>query len=41
MRVEVELRSNVWTQLTEKDEIEEHLIARNVEQFSYAGAAIK
>jgi hypothetical protein len=38
MRVEVELRSNVWKQLTGKEEIEEHLIARNVEQFSHAGA---
>jgi hypothetical protein len=38
MRVEVELRSNVWKKLTGKEEIEEHLIARNVEQFSHAGA---
>jgi hypothetical protein len=38
MRVDVELRSVVWKQLMEKEEIEEHLIARNVEQFSYAGA---
>jgi hypothetical protein len=38
MRVEVELRNDVWKQLTGKEEIEEHLIARNVEQFSHAGA---
>jgi hypothetical protein len=38
MRVEAELRSNVWKKLTGKEEIEEHLIARNVEQFSHAGA---
>jgi hypothetical protein len=38
MRVEVELRSIVWKQLTGKEEIEEHLIKRNVEQFSHAGA---
>jgi hypothetical protein len=37
MRVEVELRSNVWKQLTGKEEIEEHLIARNVDQLSHAG----
>jgi hypothetical protein len=28
----------VWKQLTGKEEIEEHLIARNVEQFSHAGS---
>jgi hypothetical protein len=38
MRVEVELRRDVWKQLTGKEEIEEHLIARNVEQLSHAGA---
>jgi hypothetical protein len=38
MRVEVELRSNVWKHLTGKEEIEDHLIARNMEQFSHAGA---
>jgi hypothetical protein len=38
MRVEVELRINVWKKLMGKKEIEDHLIARNVEQFSHAGA---
>jgi hypothetical protein len=38
MRVKVELRNDVWTQLTGKEEIEEQLITRNVEQFSHAGA---
>jgi hypothetical protein len=38
MRVEVELRNNVRNQLMGKEQIEEHLIARNVEQFSHAGA---
>jgi hypothetical protein len=38
MRVDVELRRDVWKQLTGKEEIEEHLIARNVEQFSHAGS---
>jgi hypothetical protein len=28
----------MWKQLTGKEEIEEHLIARNVEQFSHTGA---
>jgi hypothetical protein len=37
-RVEVELWLNVWKQLMGKDEIEEHLISRNVEQFSHAGS---
>jgi hypothetical protein len=37
MGVEAELRNNVWKQLTRKEEIEEHLIARNVEQLSHAG----
>jgi hypothetical protein len=30
MRLEVELRRDVWKQLTGKEEIEEHLIARSV-----------
>jgi hypothetical protein len=38
MRVEVELRNDMWKQLTGKEEIEEHLTAGNVEQFSHAGA---
>jgi hypothetical protein len=38
MRVEVELRRNVWNKFTGKEEIEEHLITRNVEQLSHAGA---
>jgi hypothetical protein len=38
MRVEVELRSDEWKKLTGKEEIEEHLIAINVDQFSHAGA---
>jgi hypothetical protein len=38
MRVEVELRNDVWKQLTGKEEIEEHLIDRNFEQLSCAGA---
>jgi hypothetical protein len=38
MRVEVELRRDVWKQLTGKEEIDENLIARNVEQFSHAVA---
>jgi hypothetical protein len=38
MRVEVELRRDVWKQLTGKEEIEEHLIARNMEQLSHEGA---
>jgi hypothetical protein len=38
MRVEVELRNGVLKQLTGKEEIEEHLIARNMEKFSHAGA---
>jgi hypothetical protein len=37
-RVEVELRNHVWKQLTGKEEIEEHLIARNVVKFSHAGS---
>jgi hypothetical protein len=28
----------MWKQLTGNEEIEEHLIVRNVEQFSHAGA---
>jgi hypothetical protein len=32
MRVEVELRSDVWKKLTGKEEIEEHLIAKNLER---------
>jgi hypothetical protein len=38
MRVEVELRNDVWKQLTGKEEVEEHLIARNMDQLSHAGA---
>jgi hypothetical protein len=32
------VRNDVWKQLAGKEEIEEHLIARNVEQFSHAGS---
>jgi hypothetical protein len=38
MRVEIELRNDVWKQLTGKEELEEYIIARNVEQFSHTGA---
>jgi hypothetical protein len=37
----VEVTSNnetTWTKIEDKDEVEDHLIARNVEQFSHAGA---
>jgi hypothetical protein len=37
-RVEVEFRNNVWKQPTGMEEFEEHLIPRNLEQFSHAGA---
>jgi hypothetical protein len=40
MRVEVELSNNVWKQLTGKEEIDEHLISRNVEKFSHTGATL-
>jgi hypothetical protein len=38
MRVEVELRNDVRKELTGKEEIEEHLITRNMDQFSHVGA---
>jgi hypothetical protein len=39
--IHVEVPSNnetTWTKIKHKDEVEHHLIARNVEQFSHAGA---
>jgi hypothetical protein len=39
----VEVLSNnetTWTKIEDKDKVEHHLIARNVEQFSHAGAAL-
>jgi hypothetical protein len=41
MFMHVEVPSNnktTWTKIEDKDEVEHHLIARNVEQFSHAGA---
>jgi hypothetical protein len=39
MHVEVPRNNKTtWTKIEEKDEVEQHLIARNVEQFSHAGA---
>jgi cytochrome c-type biogenesis protein CcmH/NrfF len=37
-RVDVKLRNDVWKQLMGKDEVEEQLIARNVERFLHAGS---
>jgi hypothetical protein len=39
MHVEVPVNNDTtWTRIEDKDEVENHLIERNVEQLSHAGA---
>jgi hypothetical protein len=37
-RLDVQMEDGLWRQIVGKDQVEEHLIERNVEQFSHAGA---
>jgi hypothetical protein len=36
--LDVKMEDGIWRQIVGKDQVEEHLIERNVEQFSIAGA---
>jgi hypothetical protein len=37
-RLDVQMEERLWLQIVGKDQVEEHIIERNVEQFSHAGA---
>jgi hypothetical protein len=37
-RLDVQTEDGLWQQIVGKTQVEEHLIERNVEQFSHAGA---
>jgi hypothetical protein len=37
-RLDVQTEDGLWQQIVSKNQVEEHLIERNVEQFSHAGA---